>query len=100
MEERAWTEQAGGHDPDGGIRATDDGGTGQDGGWDEKAAFMARCLDDPATYAAWVALDRTRQRWKVIVMLDAPCSDKIIGGGAEYEIDANTFEILHRERFE
>jgi hypothetical protein len=99
-EERAWTEQAGGHLPDGGIREPDDGGMGDGGGWSAKAAFMARCSDDPANYEVWVDLDRARHRWKIIVLPEAPCADRIIGGGAEYEIDANTFEILHRERYE
>ncbi|HEY8206190.1 MAG TPA: hypothetical protein VIG99_01825 [Myxococcaceae bacterium] len=99
-EERAETAKMGGLGPDGGVRDPDGGGSSEDGGWDHVAAFIARCFQDPATYEVWVDLDRAARRWKVIVLPEAPCTVKIIGGGAEYEIDADTYEILHRERME
>lgn len=99
--ERAEIAELGGFTPDGGIRDPDDGGTpDQDGGWIPLDAFLARCYLNPATYEVWVELASARNRWKVVLMPRAECTKDVFGGGAFYEIDASSFEILNRERFE
>lgn len=98
---RADTAQAGGLDQDGGIRAPVDGGaSSEDGGWDERDAFGARCYQDPATYEAWVYPDPQKHLWKVVLMPRGLCARDAYGGGGAWEIDADTFQVLHRERFE
>ena len=98
--ERAQTADLGGLAPDGGVREADDGGTDADGGWQPIDASMARCYQDPSTYEVWVELDVVRRRWKIVLLPAAECARQTYGGGGFYEIDAESLEILHRERFE
>jgi hypothetical protein len=100
-EEREDTAQEGGLEPDGGIRAPVDGGASfEDGGWDAYDASGARCYMDPATYEAWVYPDPQKHLWKVVLTPAAPCARGAYGGGGAWDIDADTFQVIHRERFE
>jgi len=82
-----------------------DGGTAPDGGPspEELARLQAEseCIGQPGFYDTWVYLDDAGTRY-VVELWPKPevCYGKDVefyGGGAAYEIDAKSFEILKKE---
>jgi len=90
--ETAVTEDAGWLASDGGVSEAD-----PDAGRTQFDVDTARCSMTPSNYEARVELDAGSRRWHVVVLPAAACMRDMYGGGAIYEIDADSFEIRHRE---
>jgi len=89
--EAAATEDAGRLAPDGGVSPAD-----PDAGWTQRMVDAAWCYMTPSNYEAQVTRDAGSRRWHVMVVPAGACTQNVFGGGGVYEIDADSFEILHR----
>lgn len=92
--ETAFAEDAGKLGPDGGVLPAD-----PDAGWLQADVDHARCWLNPSNFTAWVDLDGGPgpRRWHVSVLPSGTCNWPTYGGGAEYEVDGESFQILRRE---
>ena len=94
--EAAFAEDAGKLDSDGGVLPAD-----PDAGWRQEDVQHTRCWLTPSNFTAWVNLDADGgalpSRWRVSILPSGTCNWPTYGGGAEYEIDGESFEILNRE---
>ena len=88
----AAAEGAGRLAPDGGVLPAD-----PDAGWTQRKVDATRCYMTPSNYEARVELDAGARRWRVLIVPEGDCTQNMFGGGGVYEIDADSFEILHRE---
>jgi hypothetical protein len=92
----AETEEQGWLAPDGGVLPAD-----PDAGWPQDAVNAHRCANSPSNYEVWLDVDGgTQPRWRVVIWASGRCNKDSYGGGGEYEIDGESFEILHREFYE
>ena len=85
------------------VRANleDAGSLAPDGGEipDEHLDFH-RCLLDPASYEVWVQRRDAGTGWLVVIWPKGWCNRESYGGGGEFEIDGESFQILRREIYE
>lgn len=86
------TRAAGGLAPDGGVLLS----AAPDSGWRAEWAPFHQCANSASTYEVWLELDAGARRWSAVVFPSGKCHENAYGGGADYEIDANTYEILNR----
>jgi hypothetical protein len=92
-QEAEGTSAAGGLLPDGGILLTEE----PDSGWLPEYAPFHQCANTASNYTTWVELDAGSRRWRVYVEPSGACLKDAYGGDAEYEIDADSYEILNRQ---
>jgi len=89
--ERAEIEDAGALAPDGGAQAAGD--------YTAEDADFARCFLKPENYTVWVELGDAGTSWQVVISPSARCA-QVYGAGGEWEIDAESFQILRGELYE
>lgn len=88
-DERALLEDAGSLAPDGGVQSG--------GGIGDENLDLHRCWLDPKSYEVWVDPLGGGRGWRVVIWPKAWCNAKTYGGGGEFEIDGQSFQILRRE---
>ena len=92
----AETEGAGWLAPDGGVLPAN-----PDAGWTQSIVEFHRCVNSPSSYTVWLEVDAgPRPLWHVVIWPSGACLRDAFGGGGEYQVDGESFEVLHREFYE